>query len=835
MSRINVIVATDVPEVMAEVVARRVAARQDMNLVEGRCLSSAEVEAILRSGTSYTPCALVLVGPPSETSELEEHWLAARDDLVVMRVEVVGSIVRIGLKDPRLDSLLTAVRELVDRFGVESRERIARVQLQLTGASTPDEPQQLPEHLPLLHASINWVRAILRNAIRQLPGDEGDVHGFALTRATVEQSLDPLSLAAPGDQLRDFEAALDSALADAENPEPLSIAARVFELGPLDFRMMLLTLAPDLDFRFQRSLGFLLDDMSRRVGTLSLYGSLLDMTAREIGEIKGGPLAYWLVLDAGAHHRSAADEPARIDPFLVQWLLGETSALEHDPRVRRMLHPEPWPGAALLTGQDEQTKSLDLADRLRAPASASFVVLEGAPANWRALVELGAELSNLRLYRIEAARLKDLDLLEIQECAVRVGRLVRLTGSALAIDVTNLEFTEPENDALSHFLGTLFLTGCAAALICDDAARIVRLLGAAPFELMAGEPLTAGGRVEAVREATKRLGIESTTLPVHEIAGRYPLDVDDFEHAIVLAASRSNTYDEVDPEEFHTACKEFASRGVSNLVDRIEPVFTLDDVVLPEDRKQQLKEIVDQVRFASHVLDAWNFGEKLPYGRGVAVLFSGPSGTGKTMAAMGIARELGIQILRLDLSKVVSKFIGETEKNISRVFTDAQKSGAAILIDEADALLGKRSEVKDAHDRYANIEVAYLLQRMETFDGLVILTTNMRKNLDTAFLRRLRHVVEFAKPGPHAREEIWRQCLPLGSYDLDDADFRHLARRIDLTGGQIRQITLRAAFTAVAANRRINMEDIERATHAEFTKIGMPPIELVREPDRRAA
>jgi SpoVK/Ycf46/Vps4 family AAA+-type ATPase len=202
---------------------------------------------------------------------------------------------------------------------------------------------------------------------------------------------------------------------------------------------------------------------------------------------------------------------------------------------------------------------------------------------------------------------------------------------------------------------------------------------------------------------------------------------------------------------------------------------------------------------------------------------------------MGIARELGVQILRLDLSRVVSKYIGETEKNLDRVFTDAQRSGAAILIDEADALFGKRSEVRDAHDRYANIEVAFLLQRMEAYDGLAILTTNMRKNLDPAFTRRLRFIVDFPRPDIDAREKIWRQCLPEESHELTDGEFRQLARRIDFTGGQIRQTTLRAAFIAAAAGRRITLEDVARATQAELAKNGMLPVELDLTRIRRAA
>jgi SpoVK/Ycf46/Vps4 family AAA+-type ATPase len=183
----------------------------------------------------------------------------------------------------------------------------------------------------------------------------------------------------------------------------------------------------------------------------------------------------------------------------------------------------------------------------------------------------------------------------------------------------------------------------------------------------------------------------------------------------------------------------------------------------------------------------------------------------------------------------VSKYIGDTEKNIDRVFNDAQRSGSAILIDEADALLGKRSEVKDAHDRYANIEIAYVLQRMEAYEGLAILTSNMRQNMDAAFLRRLRFIVDFPRPDVHAREQIWRFCLPKESHELDDAAFRQLSRKIDLTGGHIRQITLRAAFLAAAEGVRINLAHVAAAAQAEFAKLGLPAADIDVNLDRRAA
>ncbi len=278
-------------------------------------------------------------------------------------------------------------------------------------------------------------------------------------------------------------------------------------------------------------------------------------------------------------------------------------------------------------------------------------------------------------------------------------------------------------------------------------------------------------------------------------------------------------------DRFRTACKELANESVGHLVERIDPVFELKDVILPQDRKQQLQEIVDHVRFASKVLDEWKFREQLPHGQGVAALLSGPSGTGKTMAALAVAKSLGIQVLRIDLSRVVSKYIGDTEKALDRVFTDANRSGSALLIDEADALLGKRSEVKDAHDRWANIEVSYLLQRIETC-SLTLLTTNLRQNLDAAFLRRLRFVVDFPRPDVESREAIWRQCLPAESHVLTDAHFRQLARRIDMTGGNIRQITLRAAFAAAAAGECIGMEHVAHGARAEYAKLGLPPAEI---------
>jgi SpoVK/Ycf46/Vps4 family AAA+-type ATPase len=233
--------------------------------------------------------------------------------------------------------------------------------------------------------------------------------------------------------------------------------------------------------------------------------------------------------------------------------------------------------------------------------------------------------------------------------------------------------------------------------------------------------------------------------------------------------------------------------------------------------KDMLREIGTQVgrRFTVH--ETWGFGARGNRGLGICALFAGPSGTGKTMAAEVLARELHLDLYRIDLASVVSKYIGETEKNLRRVFDAAEEGGAILLFDEADALFGKRSEVKDSHDRYANIEVSYLLQRMEAYRGLAVLTTNLKNALDTAFLRRIRFIVHFPFPDVVQRAEIWRHIFPQ-STPTEGLDMARLAR-LNITGGNIRSIALNAAFLAADAGEPVRMTHLLRAARSEYTKL----------------
>ncbi|QIG49840.1 AAA family ATPase [Nordella sp. HKS 07] len=265
------------------------------------------------------------------------------------------------------------------------------------------------------------------------------------------------------------------------------------------------------------------------------------------------------------------------------------------------------------------------------------------------------------------------------------------------------------------------------------------------------------------------------------------------------------------------ACREKASRELDELADRIIPNFGWDDIVLPPEVIHDLKAAVAQIRHSARVYGDHGMARKYPRGRGVSVLLSGPSGTGKTMAAEVVARDLDLDLFRVDLSRIVSKYIGETEKNLRAVFDAAETSGAVLFFDEADALFGKRSEVKDSHDRYANIEVSYLLQRMESYSGLAILATNMKNYFDPSFMRRIRYVIDIPFPDAEARRKIWRKAfppeLPCAALDFD------MLARLDIAGGNISVIAINAAFLAAADGTPLGMQHIARAARAEYHKL----------------
>jgi hypothetical protein len=312
---------------------------------------------------------------------------------------------------------------------------------------------------------------------------------------------------------------------------------------------------------------------------------------------------------------------------------------------------------------------------------------------------------------------------------------------------------------------------------------------------------------------------------VDALADRFALSIDRIRKAALTAceAAALDGHDAPSPAHLFAAARTISSEASNGTTQTVTTPFEWDDLVLPFAVKSRIAEMIHAIEHRARVLDDWGFARRVGNARGVKVMFSGPSGTGKTMAATIVARRLQLDLHRLEIGSVVSKYIGETEKNLDRAFDAARRANAVLFIDEADALLGKRSQVKDAHDRYANVEIAYLLQKMEDHDGVVIVATNLAQNIDEAFSRRMQYVIDFPLPDAASRERLWRGMFPQSAPMAADIDFTFLGRQFELSGGDIRNVALDAAFRAARDKSAITLAHLLKAVARQYEKRGSVP------------
>jgi hypothetical protein len=342
--------------------------------------------------------------------------------------------------------------------------------------------------------------------------------------------------------------------------------------------------------------------------------------------------------------------------------------------------------------------------------------------------------------------------------------------------------------------------------------------------------LHADGVVDQLNAWQSMSNNELGDADVHRLVSLHPMPVATIRDVWRMAQAATDD-DTTAPtlEQLEHACRAVAGPPASSLARRIQLKHRWSDLVLPGPQIEQLSAICSQAKHASIVYGEWRFEHKLSLGRGLNAMFTGQPGTGKTMAAEVIAADLGVDLLKIDLSQIVSKYIGETEKNLRELFDSAASANAILFFDEADALLGKRSDVRDAHDRYANTETAYLLQKMEEYPGITILATNLRQNMDAAFTRRMRFIVDFPFPEDEDRLRIWRSVFPPEVPLGPDVDLPSLARQFRLAGGSIRNVALAAAFLAAEQHHPVSMRHLMRATMRELQKMGR----LVNEEEHR--
>lgn len=701
-------------------------------------------------------------------------------------------------------------------------------------------PRRLPEPrgtASLMARCLEWVDAALLRYHREHPLDQEDRPGTARGPSVIERTLAPV--VTPEDDAADAQRgfaehtrALVTAVERAEASEPLALLYQRLTLTPVDFQALLLCLASEVDAKYQLVFGALNDDLGRRSVTLALACAILGEPLDIRQELeRTGALTRWRLLDDGAT-LPHAEQPLRLDPFLVAWIFGQRAALTQDPRLAPLVRTDEWPGGTWLRTTAERALIDRLRDRLTTSTGAWTAVEGGENNGSRASVEAAARQAGRPLLRIVLPSSPPTDANEVDEIVVRLARAARLEDALPVIDAGGLAADALGPRGLAHLLESLSAGARHAVIVTSDVERIVAALPHTPGDSLNVDPPAdlALAAVYAAAAADAHLTIASTE--AERLATAFPLPLPSIAAAIRLAVLENA------PPDGHfvvlfDACRRIASPELPRFGRRVDPVFELKDVVLPDAQRAQMDEIVAHVQHASQVMHRWGFSRQLPYGRGVTALFSGPSGTGKTMAAQAIARALSTEAYVVDLSRVVSKYIGESEKNLDAVFNDSERAGAVLVFDEADALFGKRSEIKDAHDRYANIEVAYLLQRMEAFSGLAILTTNLRQNLDPAFVRRLRFIVDFNRPDEKGRQAIWLRSLTSKTHvrlakNVNPDGLRFLARRLDLTGGTIQQIAIRAAFAAAAASPpadEIGMSHIIAAARAELLKLGLTAAE----------
>jgi hypothetical protein len=587
----------------------------------------------------------------------------------------------------------------------------------------------------------------------------------------------------------------------------------LFKLSPFERDLVVLCAAVELDASFAGLCARAQVDPQRLYPTFSLALATLP-GAHWDALSPSSSLRHWRLIEL-ASGGGLTERQLRIDERILHYLVGANSREE---RLAGLIEPCDDPEESMVPSHQAIAERLAATwARTAGTPDLPVVQLCGEEAAGKRAIAAAAchllalELSVLRADALPAAAGELADLARLWE------REGALTDSALLLDCDEIDPADAGREGpLQRFAEML----SGGVILATRQRRRQRRRPLLTFEV---EKPTPREQRSVWQQA---LGQAAATLEsqVDAVVAQFNLSAPTIHAVYAGSLGELAGEGEPGPEAFGAAlwetCRLQARPRLEDLAQRIVPAAGWDDLVLPEEQLGQLHEIAAHLRHRTTVYDRWGFAEGGARGLGISALFAGASGTGKTMAAEVLARDLCLDLFRIDLSAVVSKYIGETEKNLARVFASAEEGGAILLFDEADALFGKRSEVKDSHDRHANIEVSYLLQRMESYRGLAILTTNLREALDGAFLRRLRFTLEFPFPDQAQRTAIWQRVFPPAT-PTRELDPEKLAR-LNLPGGSIRNIALKAAFAAAAAGAPVRMSDLLRAARSEYAKLGKP-------------
>jgi hypothetical protein len=526
-------------------------------------------------------------------------------------------------------------------------------------------------------------------------------------------------------------------------------------------------------------------------------------------------LRYWQLIEV-LPADTLVSSPLRINERILHYLAGISAV---DERLQGLVRPVPLPGPLPSSYSETAQRiatlwaeaSADKAGSISGPKLPIVELWGNEPDAKRMIASTAAALLNLRLYVLNAQNLP-------QSYTAETDLLLRLWEREAVLTESALLVEADERDDRISGVQTQLLEAVDTPIILSTNHPHAGL-GRPRAAFHTGKPT----RREQAEIWHTCLNGENVNGTVETLVSQFSLSPVAIRSAAMRAEASARPTGALEAsftDELWNTCRLLARPRLAELAQRIESTVTWNDLVLPEKEHELLRRIALHVRQRVKVYESWGFAGRGSRGLGISALFAGASGTGKTMAAEVLANELRLDLFRIDLSQVVSKYIGETEKNLSRVFDAAEEGASILLFDEADALFGKRSEVKDSHDRYANVEVSYLLQRMEAYRGLAILTSNRKNALDQAFLRRIRFVIDFPFPEVAQRAEMWRRVFPLHT-PTEGLQIDRLAR-LRVSGGNIQNIAIGAAFLAADAQQPVRMQHLLSSTRSEFAKLETP-------------
>ncbi len=615
---------------------------------------------------------------------------------------------------------------------------------------------------------------------------------------------------------------------------PLCELQRLFNLSAFDIDVILMCLLPELDPRFEKYYAYLQDDITRKMPTVNMIVRLLCVRLEDTLDAKksfdpDAPLItnnlVHIYKSTVQNSTAAAAKFVQIDERIVDYLT-ERNRIDYHLQSFTHIYQPTAKLQDLVIPQYLMERLLKFISRNKETAPAyCFHGTNGMGK--RTTAEAICCESGMPLLHIDVKRMLAADI-PVDQAIPLIFREGRLQNAAIYLNRSDLLFkngdTDVHNAGYDTLLSELANYPHLSFLSSENKMELMRhprnkLLVNIEFTM----PNHSARKQLWQRQCRDTLPI-ADDVDFDDLANKFRLTAGQIAEALSSARSAAMWRDPenglITSNDLYLVCRQKSRQRLNTLTNQAVTQYNWDDIILPKDQKEQLIEICNQVKYRHVVYNDWGFGKKLVRGEGLNVLFAGPSGTGKTMAAEIMGNELGIDVYKIDLSNIVSKYIGETEKNLDRIFREGTTANAIIFFDEADSLFGKRSEVRDSHDRYANIEISYLLQKMEDYDGVIILATNLRKNMDEAFTRRMHFAVEFPMPEEPDRYRIWASMFPEKAPLGQDLDLSFLARQFSITGGNIRNIVVASAFLAAQDGGLITMENVIRAMKREYQKMG---------------